>query len=82
MIGSLLTRIDAGLIPGSAAMNITELFLPLIYALGAVGLLTGVLATVGSFMRFRTASLDEIQLRLAVIEEALLGDGGEAGRLP
>ena len=39
---------------------------------GALGLLGGILATIGSFVRFRTASLDEIQLRLAAIEEALL----------
>jgi hypothetical protein len=36
--------------------------------LGELSLLVAVLATVGVFLRFRTASLAEIQLRLAALE--------------
>ena len=41
---------------------------PLIAVLGVLSLLVAVLATVGVFLRLRTASLVEIQLRLAALE--------------
>ena len=52
--------------------------MPLIWVVGAVSLLVAVLSTVGVFLRFRTASLAEIQLRLAAVEE-MLTDQAEAG---
>ena len=48
--------------------------LPLITVLGVLSFLVAVLSTVGVFLRFRTASLAEIQTRLAAMEEMLLKD--------
>jgi hypothetical protein len=45
--------------------------LPLITVLGVLSLLVAVLSTIGIFLRFRTASLAEIQTRLAALEEML-----------
>lgn len=67
-----LWRFEGQTIPRGAYFEIATNLMPIVYALGALGLLAGVLATIGSFVRFRTASLEEIQLRLASIEEALL----------
>jgi hypothetical protein len=39
--------------------------------LGVLSLLIAVLSTVGIFLRLRTASLTEIQLRLAALEQVL-----------
>jgi hypothetical protein len=46
-----------------------ERAIPLVAVIGALGLLVGVLSTVGIFLRLRTASLSEIQMRLASLEE-------------
>ena len=48
---------------------------PLIIVVGVVSLLIATLTTVGIFMRQRTASLAEIQLRLAALEDMLAHDG-------
>jgi hypothetical protein len=50
--------------------------IPLVIALGVLALLVAALSTVGIFLRFRTAALGEIQLRLALLED-LLGRQGE-----
>lgn len=42
--------------------------MPLVVALGILALLVATLSTVGMFLRFRTAALGEIQLRLASLE--------------
>ncbi|MFG1690587.1 hypothetical protein ACGF5M_00285 [Gemmatimonadota bacterium] len=52
--------------------------MPFVWVAGAVSLLVAVLSTLGVFLRFRTASLAEIQLRLAALEEMLM-DQAEAG---
>ena len=67
-----LWRFEGQTIPRGAYFEIATNLMAIVYALGALGLLGGVLATIGSFVRFRAASLEEIQLRLAAIEEALL----------
>ena len=46
--------------------------LPLLGVVGGISLLIGTLSTVGIFLRLRTASLGEVQLRLAALEEILL----------
>ena len=48
---------------------------PLIIVVGVISLLIATLTTVGIFMRQRTASLAEIQLRLAALEDMLANDG-------
>ncbi|MGH7618001.1 MAG: hypothetical protein ACREPM_12290 [Gemmatimonadaceae bacterium] len=45
--------------------------LPLIAVVGVLSTLVATLSTVGIFLRLRTASLSEIQLRLATLEEVL-----------
>ncbi len=62
-----------------AASNLSALGLatPLIIVVGVISLLVATLTTVGIFMRQRTASLAEIQLRLAALEDMLTArDGG------
>jgi hypothetical protein len=53
---------------------------PLVIVLGFLALLIATLSTVGIFLRFRTASLAEIQLRLAALEDVLVSRGDSAGR--
>ena len=50
---------------------------PIVLVVGVLSLLVAVLATVGIFLRLRTASLAEIRLRLAAIEAMLAGQGDE-----
>jgi hypothetical protein len=45
--------------------------MPFVWVLGAISLLVAVLSTVGIFLRFRAASLAEIRLRLAAVEQML-----------
>jgi hypothetical protein len=45
--------------------------LPLVAVVGVLSLLIATLATVGVFLRLRTASLAEIQLRLANLEDMM-----------
>lgn len=55
--------------------------MPLIIVLGTLSVLVATLSTIGIFLRLRTASLSEIQLRLAALEAMLGADGeGDAGR--
>jgi len=50
--------------------------LPFLGALWTVCLLVATLTTVGVFLRLRTSSLNEIQLRLAALEDMLASQGG------
>jgi hypothetical protein len=45
--------------------------MPLVYAVGAISLVLATLSTIGAFLRSRTATLGEIQLRLAGLESIL-----------
>lgn len=60
------------IIPSEALATLT----PLVVVLGILALLVATLSTVGVFLRFRTAALSEIQLRLASLE-AMLAAGGD-----
>jgi peptidoglycan biosynthesis protein MviN/MurJ (putative lipid II flippase) len=55
--------------------RIVDTLMPLVWVIGAVALIAAVLSTVGVFLRLRTASLTEIQQRLAALE-AMLGKDG------
>lgn len=46
-----------------------ERTIPIVAVIGVLGLLVAVLSTIGIFLRLRTASLSEIQMRLAGLEE-------------
>ena len=67
---------------GKAAMlgalpwvSVIGIAMPLIIAIGWMSFLIAVLSTIGMFLRFRTASLTEIQLRLAALEDMLASRG-------
>jgi uncharacterized membrane protein len=53
--------------------------MPFVWVVGAISLLVAVLSTAGVLLRFRAASLDEIRLRLAAVEQMLTDQthGGE-----
>ncbi|MGQ0562512.1 MAG: hypothetical protein ACT443_11635 [Gemmatimonadota bacterium] len=53
-------------------LTIVNAAIPLLVVLGFLCVLVATLSTIGVFMRFRTASLAEIQLRLAALEEILI----------
>lgn len=50
--------------------------MPFVLVVGTTSLLVAVLSTVGVSLRFRTASLAEIQLRLAAVEEMIADQAG------
>ena len=67
MMGSM----EAG---GPQVMALIGVATPLITVLGFLSVLIATLSTVGMFVRMRTASLTEIQQRLAALEDLLLKD--------
>jgi archaellum biogenesis protein FlaJ (TadC family) len=62
-----------GLVAGLSAAK------PTLIMLGALAVLIATLSTVGIFLRLRTTSLHEIQLRLAALEETLTTSAAERG---
>jgi hypothetical protein len=54
--------------------TVANAVLPLVIVLMILSTLIGTLSTVGIFLRLRTASLQEIQLRLAALEAMLTRD--------
>ncbi|HSA54991.1 MAG TPA: hypothetical protein VLE53_04765 [Gemmatimonadaceae bacterium] len=71
-VSQMLQAVSAGVIPLTAVFWSA---MPLISVLGILSVLIGTLSTVGIFLRLRTASLTEIQLRLAALEEMLATRG-------
>ena len=69
-----MSRLDYKLLGPCLLAIALDFALPLITVLGVLSFLVAVLSTVGVFLRFRTASLAEIQTRLAAMEEMLLKD--------
>jgi hypothetical protein len=71
----MMRAVDAGVLPLTAVVGS---FIPLILVMGLLSVLVATLSTIGIFLRLRTASLNEIQLRLAGLEETMrgLGDSG------
>ena len=67
-VSQAMSKFEVGLVP---IEEIYQILLPFIAVLGAVSLLVAILCTIGVFLRFRSASLTEIQLRLAALEEML-----------
>lgn len=61
-------RQQVGVAPEGAVM---AALMPLIMALGILAVLVAALSTVGVFLRFRTAALGEIQVRLGALEAML-----------
>jgi hypothetical protein len=57
-----------GMLPMSTAAAMAT---PFLISLGLLSVLVATVTTIGTFMRLRTTSLHEIQLRLAAIEEMI-----------
>jgi hypothetical protein len=64
----IMRAVDAGALPTSILVGA---FVPLLTVLGILSVLIATLSTIGIFLRLRTASLNEIQLRLAALEEII-----------
>lgn len=75
-VADTMRRVDVGVAPSGA---VWEALLPLVAVVGAISLIVAVLATVGIFLRLRTASLNEIQLRLATLEQLVTEQAGGRG---
>ena len=60
---------------------VTEAILPIVIVLMILSTLIATLSTVGIFLRLRTASLQEIQLRLAALEAMLTRDDSATDNL-
>ena len=72
MVGAQVAQMMEAYAAGAAPW--TAVFwsaMPLLTVVGILSLLIATLSTVGVFLRLRTASLGEIQLRLAALEEML-----------
>lgn len=69
----------AGVVPW---MSVAGVAMPFVIALGMLSVLIATVSTIGVFVRMRTASLHEIQLRLAALEDMItaggVGTGGSA----
>jgi hypothetical protein len=57
---------------GLPMLDILTAVTPMVQSLGTLMLLLAVLGTLGLFLRFRTASVNELQLRLAALEDMLI----------
>jgi hypothetical protein len=67
-VAEMWRAFNAGVVPW---MTVVGSAMPLLIVVGFLSLLIATLATVGIFLRLRTASLTEIQLRLAALEDML-----------
>jgi uncharacterized BrkB/YihY/UPF0761 family membrane protein len=64
----MIKAVRVGVLPWSVVMGAA---MPLVGALWILSVLVAALSTIGVFLRFRSASLAEIQLRLAALEDML-----------
>lgn len=72
-VANTIARVRAGVASSSSVLHA---LLPLLGVVGGTSLLLALVSTVGVFLRFRTASLADIQLRLAILEAMLSEEGG------
>ena len=67
------SRVNSGVeVRGATIGDVLALTMPLIAVTGVLSVLIATVSTVGVFLRLRTASLAEIQVRLAALEQMLL----------
>lgn len=67
-VAQFLPGATSGEVPWMVVVGIS---MPLVIVLGFLAVLIATLSTVGIFLRLRTSSLAEIQMRLAALEEML-----------
>jgi hypothetical protein len=67
-VAQIRAKVAVGVLSSEA---VVAAILPLVMALGVLTLLIAALTTVGVFLRFRGATLHDIQLRLAALEDMI-----------
>jgi hypothetical protein len=67
-VAQAVKAVMVGIMPWTAVIGMA---LPFVIVVGVVALLIASLSTVGVFLRMRTTTLSEIQLRLAALEQML-----------
>jgi flagellar biosynthesis protein FliR len=76
MVGIQVVELAKGAMVGAVPwMSVVGVAMPLVITLGMLSVLVGTVSTIGVFLRLRTASLSEIQLRLAALEDMLVTRG-------
>ena len=76
MVGIQVVELAKGAMVGAVPwMSVVGVAMPLVITLGMLSVLVGTVSTIGVFLRMRTASLTEIQLRLAALEDMLVTRG-------
>jgi hypothetical protein len=81
MIGAQVVQMAKGALVGALPwISVIGIAMPLVIVLALLSVLVATLGTIGMFLRMRTASLAEIQLRLGALEDMLASRGdGAAG---
>lgn len=73
VVAQIVNMLKLAAIGGFMTIAALEIAKPLLIMVGVLCVLIATLTTVGIFMRQRAASLAEIQLRLAALEDMLVG---------
>jgi energy-coupling factor transporter transmembrane protein EcfT len=77
MIGFQVAQMARGAMVGALPwISVIGIAMPLVIVLGLLSVLIAALSTIGIFLRMRTASLAEIQLRLAALEDMIASKDG------
>ena len=72
MVGFQVWQMARGAMVGALPwVSVLGVAMPLVITLGLLSVLVAALSTIGIFLRMRTASLAEIQLRLAALEDMI-----------
>ncbi len=72
-VASTIRQARIGIVSSSAVLDAV---VPLLGVVGTTSLLLALVSTVGVFLRFRTASLADIQVRLTALEAILSEEAG------
>ena len=80
MVGAQVVQLARAALVGAVPwISVIGVAMPLVIVLGVLSVLVATLSTIGMFLRQRTASLTEIQLRLAALE-GMLASGDPTDR--
>lgn len=77
--GQAIGMARAAMLGAQPWMAVAGVMMPLVIALGMLAVLIATVSTIGMFVRMRAASLHEIQLRLAALEDLLASRGDLVG---
>ena len=77
LVGIQIAELARGALAGTIPwMSVAGVAMPFVISLAMLSVLIATVATIGMFVRMRAASLHEIQLRLAALEDMLASRGG------